>query len=87
MTKQAADNPQRPRKVVQPSVVVLSEDTINADVKARVPMGSPFFNWLTEIRLDDVATSSSEFDRGVAEGMRRLARQIQDIVLSEQLGS
>lgn len=86
MTKQQADKPQRPRKIIQPSVVVLSEETINADVKARVPMGSPFFNWLTEIRLDDVALNSNEFDRGVAEGMRRLARQIQDIVLSEQVG-
>ena len=73
------------KKVFRPTYRVHDEKTIQADIQARCPMGSPFFDYLTEIRLDDLSFGQSEFDRGVAEGMRRLARQIQDFVMAEQI--
>lgn len=41
------------------------------------------FDWLSEIRLEDLPDNISEFQRGIYEGMRRLAKQIQDYVMIE----
>ena len=83
MNKLPVDKPPLHKVAIGPSAIVLDEATINADIRARCPIGSPFFNWLTEIRLDDVSFID---EPGIAEGMRRLARMIQDIVLAEQTG-
>jgi hypothetical protein len=74
-------------KRIRPTYRAHTDESIQGDIRARLQAGCPFFDWLTEIRLDDIAISSegaTEFDRGVAEGMRRLARQIQEFALSDQ---
>jgi hypothetical protein len=71
------------KKKIRPTYAQRSDAIIQSDIRGRVVQGSPFFDWLTEIRLDDVPALNTEFERGICEGMRRLARQIQDFVLTE----
>lgn len=82
MTKQAPAKPLR--KVVTPDVTLLDDATIQKDIQSRCPVGSPFFKYLCEIRFDDIPTQTSEFERGVAEGMRKLAKVIIDMVMQDQ---
>ncbi len=83
MTKQ---QPTKRRRRIRPSYAQHSDATIQADIQARCPQGSPFFDWLTEIRLDEIPVGGSgEFERGVFEGMRRLARMIQDYVMAQEV--
>jgi hypothetical protein len=72
------------RKVVVPDVTLLDDATIQKDIQARCPVGSPFFKYLCEIRFDDIPADKDEFTRGVAEGMRRLAKTITEMVMAEQ---
>lgn len=69
---------------VRPTYRQHPETVLQSDIKARLALGSPFFDYLTEIRLDDIE-AAGEYERGVREGMRRLARHLQDISLSEQI--
>lgn len=80
--KEQKEKPKR-RRGVRPTYKLLSDRVIQSDVAARCPVGSPFFDWLTEIRLDTIE-ENTDFGRGLREGMRRLAQQIQDYVLADQ---
>lgn len=73
------------KKIVRPTYRSHSDQVIQSDVRSRCPVGSPFFDWLTEIRLEDKPETASDKEFYLAEGMRRLARQIQDFVLADQV--
>ena len=72
------------KKFIRPTYKQAPESVLQADIKARLQLGSPFFDYLSEIRLDDIE-ADGEYERGIREGMRRLARFLQDIALSEQV--
>ena len=58
-----------------------TEDEINVAIKKGCPPTGAFFAYLTAARLGDIS-GSTEFDRGVAEGIRLGFRDIQDRVLT-----
>lgn len=59
-----------------------AEATIQATIKAAIPPGGVFFDYLTDIRLEPVV-GATEYERGRAEGVREFAAQLQDVALSE----
>lgn len=61
-----------------------SEAAIHADIKVKVGNASPLRQYLTQVQQEDVF-GSNEFDRGLVEGMRRLARQLMDIADSTEV--
>jgi hypothetical protein len=54
-----------------------TEEQITEAIRAGIPEQGAFFAYLTRLRLDYVK-GNTEFDRGVAEGMRTLAAELQD---------
>lgn len=55
-----------------------SEAVVHADIQGKIAPGCPLDYYLSQIRGEDV-DGATEYQRGLAEGMRRLARQLQDI--------
>jgi hypothetical protein len=54
-----------------------SDEEINEAIRIGIPERGAFFAMLTRIRMDSVQ-GATEFDRGVAEGIRLLAAELQD---------
>lgn len=65
------------------SIIEIDDFTLeqrNAAIQNGCGPSGAFFAYLTAVRLTDVS-GSTEYDRGTVEGMRALAKELQDIVL------
>jgi len=70
------------RKLIpRPTYRQHDEKTINSAIKAGIPVGGPFWDYLTEERLVE-NFGPSEWERGMIEGARRFAGRLQDIALA-----
>ena len=54
-----------------------TDEQIAEAIRIGIPERGAFFSMLTRIRMDSVQ-GASEFERGVAEGIRTLAAELQD---------
>jgi hypothetical protein len=61
-----------------------TEEQITEAIRAGIPEQGAFFAYLTRLRLDYVK-GNTEFDRGIAEGMRTLAAELQDRARAKKL--
>lgn len=59
-----------------------TEAESNASIKAAIPLGGVFWDYLTDERLAE-NFGANEWDRGVIEGAKRFAGRLQDIAMSE----
>jgi len=71
------------KRIIRPTYVQHDEAIIIATIKAAIPQGGVFADYLCEVGLEPV-DGASEFERGVNEGRRRLAGDLLAKSLSEQ---
>lgn len=57
-----------------------SEELVDATIKAAIPVGGVFWEYLTTVRLE-ANFGASEYERGKIEGMREFAASLQNRVL------
>jgi len=77
----AVANNRRPRLRIRPTFRSHTEEQYREAIRAAMPEGSILFDYFCEIRYEDVE-GQNEWQRGLAEGMRRLAQNLLDVVVA-----
>ena len=76
-------NRRQPLLKIRPAFRAHTEEQYREAIRSAMPEGSILFDYFCEIRYEDVE-GINEWQRGLAEGMRRLAANLLDVVAEQR---